>query len=295
MYLITKWFGTFIIDKKNIHKKMLFPKDEKKISNYLQKIDKNDILQEEKKISKGIKNIIVSEKRLEEIGRYKPKDPFFKEFNINSEDYNYSKDLLHKATLILTNSKVKKQLASEDLQIIQMINTLDDLIQTSNLLNERLDCWSNLPVDKKRIKPLTNSILTVKNEMISLEEQIDNDMKIIAPNTSKIIGTLIGARLISLSGGIDKLAMMPASTIQILGAEKALFRFKKEGGKPPKHGIIFQHSLINKAPRSIRGKISRVVALKIAISIKADVFTKRDISKELIKDLDKKIKDIKNH
>ena len=87
---------------------------------------------------------------------------------------------------------------------------------------------------------------------------------------------------------------MPASTIQILGAEKALFRYKKEGGKPPKHGVIFQHSYINKAHRAIRGKIARIFASKIAIAAKADFFTKRDISKELKKDMNKRIKDIKN-
>jgi len=119
-------------------------------------------------------------------------------------------------------------------------------------------------------------------------------MERLAPNTTKIVGPLIGARLISISGGMERLAIMPASTIQILGAEKALFRFKKEGGKPPKHGVIFQQSLINKSPYKIRGKIARVLATKISIAIKADVFTKRDISKELIEDLNNRVKEIKN-
>ena len=99
--------------------------------------------------------------------------------------------------------------------------------------------------------------------------------------------------MISLAGGIDRLAIMPASTVQILGAEKALFRFKKEGGKPPKHGIIFQNSSINRASRTIRGKIARLYASKIAIAARADAFTKRDISNELRKDLDNRIKEIK--
>ncbi len=119
-------------------------------------------------------------------------------------------------------------------------------------------------------------------------------MKKIAPNTTYIVGPLIGARLLSLAGGLQKLAILPASTIQILGAEKALFRYKKEGGKPPKHGVIFQHPLINRSLREERGKIARVLANKITIAVKADVFTQRDISKELKKDLDKKVKEIRN-
>ncbi len=293
MYLITKWFGTFICDKKDIQKKILFPKDEKKIAGILLKIENKEVLKEEKQISKGLKNLVVTEKRLESIGNYRPTDIFFKKFEINSSEYNYSKELLHNATLILTRNKVEKKLTSDDLQIIQMINTLDDLIQTLNLLSERLDCWAIIKTNKKRIQPLENSIITVKKEIKSLEDQIEIDMKKIAPNTSNIIGSLIGARLISYAGGIDRLATMPASTIQVLGAEKALFRFKKEGGKPPKHGVIFQHSLINKSPRDIRGKISRLLAIKIALAVKADVFTKREISDRLKQELDKQIKDIK--
>jgi len=294
MYIITKWFGTFICDKKGIKNKILFPKNEKEIAKRLLKIEKNEILTEENEITKGIKEVIVSEKRLEKIGEYSPSDAFFKKFEIKPEDFDFSEDLLHKATLIVTKDKVEEKLASEDLQVIQMVNALDDLIQTSNLLSERLDSWSVIPTPKEKIQPLQNTFSTVNNEIKILEKQIESDMKKIAPNISKMTGSLIGARLISIAGGLERLAIMPASTIQILGAEKALFRFKKEGGKPPKHGVIFQHSYINKSPKEIRGKIARMFATKIAIAAKADAFTKRDISKVLKDDLDKRIKEIKN-
>jgi len=295
MYLITKWFGTFICDKKGIKNKILFPKDKKKIANLLIKIEKMELLTQEKKILKEFNNIIVSEKRLEKIGKYKPSDSFFKKFEIKPEDFNYSIDLLYEAFQIVTKYRVKEKLASDDLQIIQMINTLDDFIQTSNLLSERLNYWSILPKSEKRIKPLENTLITVNKEINSLEKQINLDMKKIAPNTCEIVGPVIGARLISIAGGIQRLATLPASTIQVLGAEKALFRYKKEGGKPPKHGIIFQHSIINKSPRLIRGKISRMLASKIALAIKADVFTGRDISKNLKLDIDKQVKEIKKN
>ena len=174
-----------------------------------------------------------------------------------------------------------------------MVNTLDDLIQTSNLLHERLDCWLIIPSSNEKIQPLKNTIDTIKNEMKKLEKQIDLDMHNNAPNISNIIGSLVGARLISLAGGIERLATMPSSTIQLLGAEKALFRYKKEGGKPPKHGVIFQHPKINRNPKEMRGKIARIFASKIAIAAKADAFTKRDISKDLKDELDIRIKDIK--
>ncbi|KYK22978.1 hypothetical protein AYK24_08030 [Thermoplasmatales archaeon SG8-52-4] len=293
MYLLTKWFGTFICDKEGIKDKVLFPIDEKEIAKRLIKIDKNEILKEEIKISKGLK-LIVSEKRLQEIGKYDYNDPFFKKIEIKPEDFNFSKDILQKATLILTKNRVDDKLSSEDLQIIQMVNALDDLIKTSNLLSERLDSWSVLPEHKEKMQPVRNTFSVVNTEIKSLEKQIENEMENIAPNISKMTGPSIGARLISLAGGLNRLATMPASTIQILGAEKALFRFKKEGGKPPKYGVIFQHSYINRSSKEIRGKIARIFASKIAIAAKADVFTKRDISKDLLKSLDKRIKEIKN-
>jgi len=293
MYLITKWFGTFLCDKDGIKKKIIFPKDEKEISKKLLKINNNKILAEEKKITKNM-DLIVNEKRLQKIGKYRPTDAIFKKIEIKPEDFDFSEELLHKASLIVAKNRVKEKLASEDLQVVHMVNALDDLIQTSNLLSERLDCWSALPEDKKKIAPLKNAHSTINTEMESLEKQIELDMQRLAPNTTKLAGPLIGARLISLAGGMERLAMMPASTIQLLGAEKAFFRFKKEGGKPPKHGVIFQQSLINKAPYNVRGKIARVLATKISIAVKADFFTKRDISKELLEGLEKRVKEIKN-
>lgn len=292
-YLITKWFGTFICDKKAVKNKILFTKDPRDISKRLQKIKNNEILEEEKKITKGIQ-VTVGEKRLQKLGDFKPDDVFFKETEIKAEEFGFSQNLIHKASLILTKKEVEEKLKSEDLQVIQMVNALDDFIHTSNLLSERLDSWSLIPTPSAKIKPVEDTFSVVNKEMKKLEKQIESDMMKIAPNISKIAGPLIGARLISIAGGLEKVASMPASTIQILGAEKALFRYKKEGGRPPKHGVIFQHNLINKAPRNIRGKIARVLATKIAIAAKADVFTKNDISGLLNNDLEKRLKEIRN-
>lgn len=295
MYLITKWFGTFLFDKNKIKEKKLFPKKEKEIFKRLGKIQNNDILPEEKKIiKKTSENIIVNEKRLEKLGKYNPEDKFFKKIDINPEDYSFSKELIRKSAFLLSKNQTKNTLKSADLQVIQLINTLDEFIQISNLLNERYEVWSEIKSSEKRMKPLTNSISFIESEINKIEDQIEKDMYLIAPNISNIIGPLIGARLISNAGGLKRLALLPASTIQILGAEKALFRFKKEGGKPPKHGVIFQDSKINKAPRKMRGKIARVVANKISIAARADAFTKRDLSIDLKKNLEEKISEIRN-
>ena len=101
---------------------------------------------------------------------------------------------------------------------------------------------------------------------------ISDLMNNIAPNLSAIAGPTIGARLIAKSGGLMKLAKLPSSTIQVLGAEKALFRSLKSGSRPPKHGIIFQHDKVHSSPKWQRGKIARSLASKIAIAARIDVF-----------------------
>jgi len=291
-YLITKWFGTFLCDEAGVQKEILFSKYEKEIVKRLREIEKNSILEEEKKIVKNT-NVIVNEKRLRQLGTYTDGEPFFQIITINPKDYGFSQKLFHDISLLLAQQRVDEQLQSEDLQLIQMVNALDDLVQTANLLSERLSCWLLLPTPKKKIKPFEKTFTAVNDEIQRLQDQIEIDMKAIAPNMCKIIGPLIGARLIALAGGMQPLAMLPASTIQILGAEKALFRFKKEGGRPPKHGIIFQHPLINRAQKTERGKIARLLANKISTAIKADVFTKRDIADELQQDIDIRLQEIR--
>lgn len=291
MHLITKWFGTFLFNKNKLKKKLLFPKKEEEIAKRLIRINNGEILSEEKRLSKNI-NVIVNEKRLKKIGTYNYSDLFFETVEINPKEFGYSNDMLQKASIIVAKFRVEEKLESDDLQIIHMINSLDDFFHISNLLSERLECWNEIEASKKRIQPLENVYSFVLKEIKSLEKQIESDMKKVAPNTSKLVGPIIGARLISISGSLDRLAFLPASTIQILGAEKALFRYKKEGGKPPKHGVIFQHAYINKASRNLRGKIARAFAAKISTAVKADVFTKRDVSEELIKNLHKRIKEI---
>jgi nucleolar protein 56 len=117
-------------------------------------------------------------------------------------------------------------------------------------------------------------------------------MEEVAPNTKALAGSLLGARLIAIAGGLSNLSRKPASTIQILGAEKALFRSLKTGTLPPKHGLIFQHTFLHDAKRWQRGKIARALAGKLAIAVRTDAFGGRDIRAALKADLDKRVAEI---
>jgi nucleolar protein 56 len=291
MYLTTTWFGVFLCDGKKVKKSILFPRDEDEIYKRLLSISQNKVLPEEYELVKEAgESVIVNEPRLKSIGLYKPSDPFFMRSIIRSDDYNVSVNLLRKVSLRLASELTSDKLGSEDLQIIQMVKAHDDLLEVSNLLSERMASWCILPSSSDRMQGFKDLHEAVSKEIQLLEEQIRVDMEKLAPNISKLVGSLIGARLISKAGGLMRLAGLPSSTIQVLGAETALFRYKKEGGKPPKHGVIFQHPYINRALKEERGRIARMLASKISTAAKADAFTKHMIADDLLEQMDKQMK-----
>lgn len=127
----------------------------------------------------------------------------------------------------------------------------------------------------------------------SLDKYLQDLVSDVAPNINAIIGYKIAAKLIAKAGGLQKLAALPASTVQLLGAEKALFRALRKGTKPPKHGYIFQHPYINQSPKLIRGKIARTMASKIVIAARTDAFGGDFIGDKLSKELREKVDELR--
>jgi nucleolar protein 56 len=146
--------------------------------------------------------------------------------------------------------------------------------------------------DLVRVKALSSLSVELSGERDKLNEYVEGAMKRIAPNVCEVAGATIGARLMAKAGGLDRLAMMPASTIQILGAEKALFRALRTGARPPKHGILFQHEAVHAAPKWQRGKIARTIANKIAIAARVDYYRGSE-EKSIKVSLDKRIESIR--
>ncbi|MEN2975365.1 MAG: hypothetical protein ABDH32_07310 [Candidatus Caldarchaeales archaeon] len=147
--------------------------------------------------------------------------------------------------------------------------------------------------DEEQLKKIAREGLRLIEMKKHQEAYIRDLMSSEAPNLSAVVGAILGAKLISLAGGLDKLARFPASTIQVLGAEKALFRFFKTGRGAPKHGIIFQHLYVHSSPKWQRGKIARLLATKIAIAAKIDYFSREDRSGELRKTLEERLEEIR--
>ena len=124
--------------------------------------------------------------------------------------------------------------------------------------------------DLNNIKQLAEQVVSLSEYRIQLYDYLKSRMNAIAPNLTVLVGELVGARLISHAGSLINLAKHPASTVQILGAEKALFRALKTKHETPKYGLIYHASLIGQAAPKFKGKISRVLAAKCALSIRVD-------------------------
>jgi len=130
--------------------------------------------------------------------------------------------------------------------------------------------------DLDNIHELCDQILDMSDYIEELLEYLKNRMSVIAPNLSCLVGELVGARLISHAGSLLNLAKYPASTVQILGAEKALFRALKTKHATPKYGLIYHASLVGQSSGKNKGKISRVLANKCALAIRVDALGDKD-------------------
>jgi len=130
-------------------------------------------------------------------------------------------------------------------------------------------------VDLMNIDMFANRVVGLAEYRKELAKYLQDKMGNVAPNLATLIGDVVGARLISHAGSLTNLAKYPASTVQILGAEKALFRALKKKGNTPKYGLIFHSSFIGRAAAKNKGRISRFLANKCTIASRIDCFAEQ--------------------
>jgi nucleolar protein 56 len=140
--------------------------------------------------------------------------------------------------------------------------------------------------DVENMLAFARSIKIMFEERDRLEKYLEGIMKKYCPNVTELAGATIAARLLREAGSLKRLAMIQASTIQLYGAEKALFRHLKTGARPPKHGFIVNHPLVSKAGKQDKGKVARALADKISIAARVDYFKGDPIGESLRKGLE---------
>lgn len=140
--------------------------------------------------------------------------------------------------------------------------------------------------DASVLQGFAAALAAIHDSWDNLERRVQELMTETAPNLASVVGPVLGARLIAQAGSLERLAGFPTGTVQTLGAETALFRHIKEGSKPPKHGILFQHPRVHQAKPWQRGPIAKSLALQASLGAKADAFTGRDMQAELAERLE---------
>jgi len=227
-----------------------------------------------------------------------------------------------------------------DKLIVQTISATNDLDKILNTMSERLREWYGLHYPEYRVsdhekfaesvakfgkrdnfekfsksmgmalreddiqvlKTYAANLKALYEQRKSLENYLEKVCKEEMPNVSAVAGFLLGARLLALAGGKEKLAKMPSSTLQLLGAEKSLFRALKERRRTgresmetrvPRFGILFTHPDVSGSPNEQRGKIARLLAAKITIAARMDFYAKDDRSASLIEDYKRKLAEVK--
>ncbi len=212
--------------------------------------------------------------------------------------------LLRDAAIARAKIQISEAFRQPDVHIIQLIDAIDDIDEAINLLSERLLEWRPPELDNVALSataaqseftkhdPLVHEFALSVERLQELRRDIATsivrEMHALAPNVSNVAGELLGARLIAAAGGLEELARMPSSRIQVTGASKALFRHLKYKSKPPKHGLIFQHPLVRGNPARIRGKVARLLAAKVAIAARIDFYSK-EVNPDLMPQLERRI------
>lgn len=133
--------------------------------------------------------------------------------------------------------------------------------------------------DEELLRVFASNLCSLYDTRRHIESYIVTGMGSLAPNLSDVAGALLGARLISMAGSLQKLASFPSSTVQVIGAHRALFKHLRSNTPSPKHGIIYNNIIIKNAPWWQRGKLARAFASKISLAARTDLYSgKRDPS-----------------
>jgi nucleolar protein 56 len=208
-------------------------------------------------------------------------------FAVDEDDYY---ETLHGATLGATREAVHERERADDQQLKHAVRAMDDCERVANELAERVAEWAGgrredagtgvgyaktLAADDadEPLVSLARRVRDLDDEAASLRAHVERTAPEVAPNLSALAGPVLAARLIALAGGLHELARKPSGTIQVLGAEDALFAHLRGRAPSPKHGVIFVHEAIQGTAPEHRGSAARALAGKLAIAARVDHYT----------------------
>ena len=235
-------------------------------------------------------------------------------FAADTEEYY---DRLHEATMVAARDAVHERERADDKQLIHAVRAMDDCERTANELAERVAEWAGtrfddagtgieyareLAAEQRETEPadpsegrliaLAERTAALADEADELRACVEETTPSVAPNLAAMAGPVLAARLIALAGGLESLAKLPSGTVQVLGAEDALFAHLRGRASSPKHGVIYTHEYVRGTAPGERGSTSRALAGKLTIAARVDHYS-GERKPELDAELDERIATIR--
>lgn len=231
-------------------------------------------------------------------------------FAADTDEYYES---LHEATRTAAREAVAEREGSDDRQLVHAVRAMDDCRRQANELAERVAEWAGSRdadagsgmeqvrelAEREPDDPVERELIGLAGDAVALDERADRLRAFVertapevAPNLAELAGPVLAARLISLAGGLESLAKKPSGTVQVLGAEDALFAHLQGDAPSPKHGVIRAHEYVRNTPPGQRGSAARALAGKLSIAARIDHYS-GDRRPDLAAELDGRIERIR--
>jgi len=329
MILITKWFGVFLCEDTEVRRFKLFEKEPKLVAMKLAAVQRGEILPEERELS--VRRMKVADPRLKplgkpmvfdssfikpeaygltpdlmqkvmvELGKIRVREPLSEDRSIAQairatddliEEINLLSERLHEWYGVYFPELGDYAVEAEYARLVAEIGNREAIMEHLGVSLESVGT-DLVERDLEVIRGLGHTLYEQYKRKEALDAFILEGMNRVAPNLTSLLNPNLAARLISLAGGLQRLAKLPSSTVQLLGAEKALFLHLRSGKSPPKHGVIFQHPSINRSPFWQRGKVARSLGGKISIAAKVDYYKGEFIADQLKEQMEKRVAEIK--
>lgn len=296
--VITTWFGTYLLDGEAVVQSVPAPTDPESLAERARARREGRLTPEESALlaERGNEKWLTRDRRLAEHGLLL--DPRAPRSVPIPPTASVSRSLA--PALLLAADRALVKAWDPSIHVEEAVRAASDLDRVRNLVGERLASWvardspdldasdheravraalensgearlgpedTNLREGRRRLAELYRA---VESTRASLEAAVESAAPRKAPNLASLLGPELTARLLAQAGGLERLARLPASTIQVLGAERAFFEHLRGRAPPPRHGLLFVHPALQSAPRSERGKLARALAGKAAIAARRD-------------------------
>jgi nucleolar protein 56 len=296
---VSTWFGAFLVEDGRVTRAIPAPLDAAALAERTARRRSGALTPEEEELlrARGSADWVTRDRRLAEHGvRFDPRSDAAIDAVASGVD-----PTLQRTHMLADAERALEAQWDPSVHVQEAVRAAADLDRVRNLIGERLGTWVSrdrpevdpgdhdraareamAPSSPSNLAPQDPSLTEARRKLAelfravegarhSLTKAIEATAPVRAPNVSALLGPELSARMIAQAGGLERLARLPSSTVQVLGAERAFFEHLRGHAPPPRHGLLFLHPAIQSAPKGERGKLARALAGKVSIAARLDV------------------------